>query len=151
MKEGRKRGRAPDHEFVAYYAARADHLRNTAYLLCGDWHLAEDLMQIAVTKLYQAWHRIERHDSLDQYARRVLLRAFLDERRRSWRRELSTMPDHPTWIASPPSRRAPTSGCCCDPRSSVSRTGSGPCSCCGSLPTCPWNRLRTSLDAPPAR
>ncbi len=96
MGAGRKRGRAPDDEFVAYYAARADHLRNTAYLLCGDWHLAEDLMQISVTKLYKAWRRIERHDTLDQYARRVLLRAFLDERRRSWRRELSTMPDHPT-------------------------------------------------------
>jgi DNA-directed RNA polymerase specialized sigma24 family protein len=89
-------GRHPaDDEFVAYYAARADHLRNTAYLLCGDWHFAEDLIQVAVTKLYQAWHHIERHDSLDRYARRVLLRAFLDERRRPWRREYSTMPHNP--------------------------------------------------------
>jgi RNA polymerase sigma-70 factor (sigma-E family) len=92
----RRMGRHPaDDEFVAYYAARADRLRNTAYLLCGDWHFAEDLMQVAVTKLYQAWHRIERHHSLDQYARRVLLRAFLDERRRPWRREYSTMPNNP--------------------------------------------------------
>ena len=95
MKSERNGRHAPDDEFVAYYAARADHLRNTAYLLCGDWHLAEDLMQIAVTKLYRAWHRIERHDTVDQYARRVLLRAFLDERRRPWRREFSTTPHNP--------------------------------------------------------
>ncbi|GAA1864129.1 SigE family RNA polymerase sigma factor [Asanoa iriomotensis] len=85
-----------DEEFVAYYAARARSLRNTAYLLCGDWHLAEDLTQITFTNLYRAWHRIQRHDVLDQYARRVLLRAFLDERRRPWRRELATTPGSST-------------------------------------------------------
>jgi RNA polymerase sigma-70 factor (sigma-E family) len=85
-----------DEEFVAYYAARAGSLRNTAYLLCGDWHLAEDLTQITFTKLYRAWRRIQRHEVLDQYARRVLLRAFLDERRRPWRRELATVPDSST-------------------------------------------------------
>jgi len=84
-----------EEEFVAYYTARGDQLRKTAYLLCGDWHLAQDLTQITFTKLYQAWRRIERHDVLDQYARRVLLRAFLDERRRPWRRELSTEPESP--------------------------------------------------------
>jgi RNA polymerase sigma-70 factor (sigma-E family) len=84
---------ARDAAFIQFYAARSDHLRRTAYLLCGDWHLAEDLTQIAVTKLYQAWERVDRHDSLDQYARRILLRAFLDERRRPWRREVPTAPD----------------------------------------------------------
>ncbi len=79
--------RAYEDEFVAYYAARAGQLRNTAYLLCGDWHLAEDLTQTAFTKLYRAWTRIDRHEVLDQYARQVLLRTFLDERRRPWRRE----------------------------------------------------------------
>ena len=85
-----------DEEFVAYYAARAGNLRNTAYLLCGDWHLAEDLTQITFTKLYRAWRRIQRHEVLDQYARRVLLRAFLDERRRPWHREMATVPDSST-------------------------------------------------------
>jgi RNA polymerase sigma-70 factor (sigma-E family) len=92
------RGRRPDidDEFVAYYTARAASLRNTAYLLCGDWHLAEDLTQITFTNLYRAWHRIQRHEVLDQYARRVLLRAFLDERRRPWRREFATVPESST-------------------------------------------------------
>src|SRR3954466_11500868 len=78
---------ASDEEFVAYYTARAAQLRNTAFLLCGDWHLAEDLTQTTFIKLYRAWSRVERHDVLDQYTRRILLRAFLDERRRPWRRE----------------------------------------------------------------
>ena len=85
--------RAYDEEFVAYYSARAAQLRSTAYLLCGDWHLAEDLTQVAFTKLYRAWPRIERHDTIDQYARQVLLRTFLDERRRPWRRENPTPPE----------------------------------------------------------
>ncbi len=84
--------RAHEADFVAFYTERGDHLRNTAYLLCRDWHLAEDLTQTVFTKLYRAWHRIDRHDALDQYARRVLLRAFLDERRRPWRREYATEP-----------------------------------------------------------
>jgi RNA polymerase sigma-70 factor (sigma-E family) len=79
-----------DDDFASYYNARAEHLRTTAYLLCGDWHLAQDLVQLTFTKLYRVWRRIERHQTLDQYARRVLLRSFLDERRRPWRREVPT-------------------------------------------------------------
>jgi len=87
--------RRQDTEFVAYYEARAAVVRKTAYVLCGDWHLAEDLSQIAFTKLYRAWHRLERHETLDGYVRRVLLRAFLDDRRRPWRREYPISPDSP--------------------------------------------------------
>jgi RNA polymerase sigma-70 factor (sigma-E family) len=83
----RSADRGYEDDFVAYYQARAGILRRTAYLLAGDWQLAEDLTQTTFIKLYQRWHRIERHDVLDQYARRVLLRTFLDERRRPWRRE----------------------------------------------------------------
>jgi DNA-directed RNA polymerase specialized sigma24 family protein len=42
-------------EFVAFAAARRRYLRRTAYLGCGDWHLAEDLVQTALVKLYAAW------------------------------------------------------------------------------------------------
>jgi len=84
--------RAWEDDFVAYYAAKGDILRRTAFVLCGDWHLAEDLTQTTFTNLYRVWNRIERHDVLDQYARRVLLRTFLDQRRRPWRREVPTVP-----------------------------------------------------------
>lgn len=76
-----------DGEFTAYCAARSATLRNTAYLLCGDWHLAHDLTQTALIKLYLAWSRVSRHATIDAYARQVLVRVFLDERRRPWRRE----------------------------------------------------------------
>jgi RNA polymerase sigma-70 factor (sigma-E family) len=84
--------RPGEGEFVEYYNAQARQLRRTAFLLCGDWHLAEDLTQIVFTKLYQSWSRIENRDAVDGYARRTLLRVFLDERRRPWRREFSTVP-----------------------------------------------------------
>jgi RNA polymerase sigma-70 factor (sigma-E family) len=76
-----------ERDFVDYVGARSHVLRNTAYLLCGDWHRAEDLTQIALAKLYLAWRRIGHQDSVDGYARQVLVRTFLDERRRPWRRE----------------------------------------------------------------
>ena len=101
---GGGRRRPAEDEFTAFYAARGDHLRGTAYLLCGDWHLAEDLTQIAFVKLYRAWAKIERRETMDQYARRVLLRAFLDERRRPWRRERDPYDDAMT--ASVPDRTA---------------------------------------------
>jgi RNA polymerase sigma-70 factor (sigma-E family) len=82
-------------DFVDYVGARSRQLRNTAYLLCGDWHRAEDLTQIALAKLYVVWRRIGERGSVDGYARQVLVRAFLDERRRPWRREHSAaaLPD----------------------------------------------------------
>jgi RNA polymerase sigma-70 factor (sigma-E family) len=87
--------RDQDSEFVEFYEARAAVLRKTAFVLCGDWHLAEDLTQTTFTKLYLAWSRLDRHDQLDRYARQVLVRAFLDEGRRPWRREYATVPESP--------------------------------------------------------
>ena len=79
-----------EQDFAAYVAARSRLLCTTAYLLCGDWHRAEDHTQTALTKLYLAWRRIDRSESVDAYARRVLVRTVLDERRRPWRRERAT-------------------------------------------------------------
>lgn len=73
-------------------------LRNTAHLLCGDWHRAEDITQLAMLRLYVAWPRLARRDTLDAYARRVVVRTFLAENRRGWRRRerlTDTPPDTP--------------------------------------------------------
>ncbi|HEX6359428.1 SigE family RNA polymerase sigma factor [Actinophytocola sp.] len=72
-------------DFSAYFAARAHTLRATAYLLCGDWHRAEDITQTAMTKLYLAWPRLRDH-GMDAYARKVVVRTFLAENRRLWHR-----------------------------------------------------------------
>ncbi|MFG1778693.1 SigE family RNA polymerase sigma factor [Micromonospora sp. NPDC049051] len=72
-----------------YVVARLEPLRRTAYLLCGDWHTADDLVSTALVKLLRHWRRVSRMDSPDAYVRRTLLRVWLDERRRPWRREAS--------------------------------------------------------------
>jgi RNA polymerase sigma-70 factor (sigma-E family) len=91
-----------EQEFAAYVAARSRVLCTTAYLLCGDWHRAEDHTQTALTKLYLAWRRIDRRESVDAYARRVLVRTVVDEHRRPWRRErpAAELPD----TGAPPDR-----------------------------------------------
>ncbi|WP_420846444.1 SigE family RNA polymerase sigma factor [Micromonospora terminaliae] len=70
-----------------YVAARLDPLRRTAYLLCEDWHTADDLVSTALVKLLRHWRRVSAMDNPDAYVRRTLLRTWLDERRRPWRRE----------------------------------------------------------------
>ncbi|AXG77552.1 SigE family RNA polymerase sigma factor [Streptomyces paludis] len=84
MKSFSKAGGGNTIAFDEFARSRQAHLRRAAYLLCGDWHLAEDLVQTSLAKLYAVWHRVHM-DSPDGYARRVLFRTFLDEnRRRRW-------------------------------------------------------------------
>ena len=76
-----------DEEFSEYVAQRRTQLRRIAYLLCGDVHKAEDLVQTALMKLYVAWHRVQRNGSVDAYVRRILVNSGIGESRRPWRRE----------------------------------------------------------------
>jgi len=82
-------------EFTEYAAARAGRLRDTAYLMCGDWHQAQDLTQAALARVFVAWERIQRRDNVDAYARTVLLRELLNERRRrrSTERPVANVPE----------------------------------------------------------
>ena len=53
--------RADDEaEFKGYAAARMRDLRRTAFLLCGDWHHADDVVQTVFTKLYVNWEKVQR-------------------------------------------------------------------------------------------
>lgn len=65
-------------QFRAYAVGAQPHLRRSAYLLCGNWHTAEDLVQTTFGRLFRSWPRVVRADSIDAYARTVLYRAFLD-------------------------------------------------------------------------
>jgi RNA polymerase sigma-70 factor (sigma-E family) len=78
---------ADESAFRIYAVSRRPALRRTAYLMCGDWHQADDLVQTALTKLFVAWKRVRSDGQPDAYARRILTRCYLDERRRPWRRE----------------------------------------------------------------
>ena len=79
-----------DTAFAEYFAARSDAIRGTAFLLCGDWHRAEDMLQTALVKLYVAWPRLHRDGREEAYARQVILRTSIDEHRRAWNRERPT-------------------------------------------------------------
>jgi len=83
-------GPEEEAEFTAYVTARREHVRRTAYLLCRDWHKAEDLTQTAFVKLYGAWGTVRDRGALDSFVRSCLVRATVDETRRPWRRETST-------------------------------------------------------------
>ncbi|HVQ91991.1 MAG TPA: SigE family RNA polymerase sigma factor [Mycobacteriales bacterium] len=71
-------------EFVA---GQLHPLLRTAYLLCGHWQTAEDLVQITLVQLYRSWPRIAGLEEPRAYARRVLTNAFVTAQRRRWRAE----------------------------------------------------------------
>ncbi|MGQ0845379.1 MAG: SigE family RNA polymerase sigma factor [Sporichthyaceae bacterium] len=89
------RGKQRDEEFVAFVRDAQLRLRRTAYLMCGDWQRAEDVVQTALVKLYAHWERVDRQQGAWSYARRTVVNTAIDESRRPWRREVATefLPD----------------------------------------------------------
>ena len=85
-------------DFRSFAASRMRDLRRTAYLLCGDWHHADDVTQTVLTKLYTNWNKVQERGRVDSYVRTMLVRATFERKRRFWwRRELSSAqpPDTP--------------------------------------------------------
>ncbi len=84
-----------EQEFAEYFQARRDAVRRTAYLLCGDWHRADDLAQSAFVALHRRWRQVRDKGALDAYVRRILVRGVVNESRRPWRRErfVADVPD----------------------------------------------------------
>lgn len=75
-----------EQDYVAYLRASLPRLHRTAYLLCGDAHLAEDLVQATALALYRQWRRVQAADNVDAYVHRMLVNQFLGEKRRPWSR-----------------------------------------------------------------
>ena len=71
-----------NESFETFARARAPVLVRTAVALCGDPHLAEDLVQDVLIKVHRDWRRIDGVGSRDAYVRRMLVNEFL-----SWRRK----------------------------------------------------------------
>jgi RNA polymerase sigma-70 factor (sigma-E family) len=70
-----------DEEFSSFVEPRRLALVRTATALTGgDRHLAEDLVQQCLVKLYLAWPRV-RAARLDAYVRRALVNSMIDSRR----------------------------------------------------------------------
>jgi len=72
-----------DRDYTDFVSARLPALRRLAHHLCGEAHLADDLVQETITKLYVRWP-LRGIDNLDGYLHTMLVRTFLDERRRGW-------------------------------------------------------------------
>lgn len=81
-----------DDDFRGWAVANRVRLRQAAFLLCGDWFLADDLVQDTLIRMYDAWPRVRGAADLTRYSRRVLFNRYLDVLtghvdRRGWRRE----------------------------------------------------------------
>jgi RNA polymerase sigma-70 factor (sigma-E family) len=76
-------------DFEQWAHARSAALARSAYLLTGDLHLAEDLLQETLTRVAQRWGRVRRHGAPDAYARTVMHNLAVD----AWRRRRSRPPE----------------------------------------------------------
>jgi RNA polymerase sigma-70 factor (sigma-E family) len=81
--------------FAQFVEARQRGLQRTAWLLTGDWALAEDLVQTALARSWPRWGRIRRGDDPEIYVRRVMVNTWASWSRRRWRGEQpsGTVPD----------------------------------------------------------
>ncbi|TQF05509.1 SigE family RNA polymerase sigma factor [Kitasatospora acidiphila] len=96
-------------DFRDFAAARGCHLVRTAFLLTGgDAHLAEDLAQETLARLFARWRKISRLDNPTAYAQTVLVNTFLTHRRRrsSGEHVTSTFSEQPVHDTEPELRLA---------------------------------------------
>ncbi|MBM2618769.1 SigE family RNA polymerase sigma factor [Actinoplanes sp. LDG1-06] len=77
-----------DRDYVDYVRGRLSRLHRLAYMLCSDGHQADDIVQATLTALYVNWRKAAAADNLDGYVHRIMVRRYLDERRRRWSRVL---------------------------------------------------------------
>ncbi|GGT48039.1 SigE family RNA polymerase sigma factor [Streptomyces atratus] len=87
---------AQEDQYLEFVAARAKTLYRSAYVLAaGDTHLAEDLVQETLSRVYVHWKRVARAESPAAYAQTVLVRTSLTLRRRrsTGERPIGNMPD----------------------------------------------------------
>lgn len=88
-----------DGDFARFVRRSRPALRRTAYQLSKDWYEADDLVQRTLIALHKRWDTLDGHDRIGAYARRVMRRLFLSDRRTMrWTREvlIGAVPDTPT-------------------------------------------------------
>jgi RNA polymerase sigma-70 factor (sigma-E family) len=79
--------RGPDPDFEEFVTARGPRLLRVAWLLTGDAHLAEDLLQTVLAKVWPKWQRIA-GDSPEAYVRKAMVNTFSSWWQRRWRGEV---------------------------------------------------------------
>ena len=83
-----------DATFDEYVRSRHEPLCRVAFVLCGDWQHAEDIVQIALAKTYVSYRR-GHVENLDAYVHRALVTTRASWWRRRWHGEVATgaLPD----------------------------------------------------------
>jgi RNA polymerase sigma-70 factor (sigma-E family) len=99
-----------DADFAAYLAARQPSLLRTAYLLTGNRHDAEDLVQTAFAKLYLSWDKVRQQGSMDGYVRRILVNEHNSLWRRAWKRREHSADDETLHRLDRPHHDVPDDG-----------------------------------------
>ena len=86
-----------DPELREFLSHRRNALLRSAYLMCGDAHAAEDLVQNTLIKVVLARRGRRKIDHIDAYARRTLVNTFIASQKRFWNRERphGELPDTP--------------------------------------------------------
>ncbi|TCO34450.1 RNA polymerase sigma-70 factor (sigma-E family) [Kribbella steppae] len=79
-----------DHEFAEFVDGRFTALQRFGYLLTGEWHLAEDLVQTSLTKVWFHRNSLRSGNALESYTRTVMVNTSTQWWRRKWRGETPT-------------------------------------------------------------
>ena len=84
-------------EFHAFVAGRWHALVRTGYLLTGDHHAAEDLVQSALVRTHRRWDHIERKEAVEAYVIRTMINLQCNHwrRRRVGERLYGEVPEQP--------------------------------------------------------
>lgn len=76
--------------FREFVAVRSRTLLRIAWLLTGDWHTAQDLVQTSLLKTWPRWNGLSRRDEPELYVRRVMINTYASWWRRRWNSEVPT-------------------------------------------------------------
>jgi RNA polymerase sigma-70 factor (sigma-E family) len=84
-------------DFDSFVIARSRALLRFAYVLCGNGHLAEDIVQEVLARIHPKWGRIRGFEAPDAYVRKAIVREYLSWRRRRASLEVAVaeVPDRP--------------------------------------------------------
>jgi RNA polymerase sigma-70 factor (sigma-E family) len=96
--------------FDSFVVAELPRLRWRAFVLCGDWYEADDLVQETLVKVYRRWPKLRRRAELGGYVRTTLVRTFLNARRSGWWRHEAAQAELPETAEPAPDQYAMTDG-----------------------------------------
>lgn len=87
-----------EDRFADFVRVHSTTLFRTAYLMTGDYHRAEDLLQTTLVRVYQRWSKVDAMERPVAYARKILVNQAISWWRMRSSHEAPLMPrDEPWW------------------------------------------------------